>query len=70
MRKWQRDIVRDLNRQAMQANQECECTNNGDYCDRCNARLELAALTKGRSLTVEEIRYTIAESHDSMKDGI
>ena len=39
MRSWQRDMVRDLNRMA---NEPCKCENNGDLCDRCDAREQLS----------------------------
>lgn len=53
MRGWQKELNRELNREA---NEPCTCTNNGDYCKRCDARLQLAELSKGRSLTVAETR--------------
>jgi hypothetical protein len=43
MRSWQRDLMRDLNRQA---NEPCTCKNNGDLCPRCDARDQLNRLTQ------------------------
>jgi len=71
MRNFQREIIRDLNKQA---NQPCTCANNGDYCARCNARLDLAELSEGMSLAcvlrkrIQEKRA--AESTAAIEDAI
>lgn len=51
MRAWQREIIHELNKTA---NLECTCENNGDYCPRCDARLQLEEMREDMRVLIRE----------------
>lgn len=59
MRRWQREMILDLNRKA---NQPCTCENNGDLCDRCDARDQLSKpLVAGGTIIMGQADLTVID---------